>query len=118
MRNRVQGQGIPPEEYCPEDASTGLAQMSTSEREQHLANLCKALGHPARLRILRVLLQSDGCIAGELAGQIDLAQSTVSQHLKILKDSGLIKGEVDGPRRCYCADRSIVAELKALISAL
>ena len=95
-----------------------MAQLTTPAGEQHLANLCKALGHPARVRILRILLEHDVCVAGELADQIDLAQSTVSQHLKILKESGLIKGEIDGPRRCYCVNRTILAELKTLIHKL
>lgn len=95
-----------------------MSQLSSVESEQHLAGLCKALGHPARVRILRILLENDVCVAGELAEQIDLAQSTVSQHLKILKESGLIKGEIDGPRRCYCADRTIINELKALVRSL
>jgi ArsR family transcriptional regulator len=80
--------------------------------------MARAAGHPARIRILRVLLARDACIAGELAGAVPLAASTVSQHLKILKRAGLVKGEVDGPRRCYCVDRSVLARFKALLEAL
>jgi ArsR family transcriptional regulator len=83
-----------------------------------LARLAKALGHPARVHILQVLLAKDTCIVGELSDQLPLAASTVSQHLKILKDAGMIKGEVDGPRRCYCVDRSMLAHLKALVREL
>jgi ArsR family transcriptional regulator len=86
--------------------------------EQRLADLCRALGHPARVHILRVLLAKNLCIAGDLADEVPLAASTVSQHLKTLKESGLIQGEVDGPRRCYCVDPGIVAELKALVARL
>lgn len=88
------------------------------EDEQQLADLCRALGHPARVTILRVLLEKDVCIAGELADLVPLAASTVSQHLKILKDSGLIKGEIDGPRRCYCADRTLFTRFQGLLGAL
>lgn len=118
MRNRVQRQSRSTQHCRPEDARPTLARLEKPRDEQQLALLCKALGHPARVRILRTLLSRERCIAGELAGQLDLAQSTVSQHLKILKESGLIKGEVDGTRRCYCADRTIVAKLKTLVNAL
>jgi ArsR family transcriptional regulator len=91
----------------------------SDENEEHmLASLARALGHPARVRILKMLVAEDICIAGELADELPLAASTVSQHLKILKEVGLIKGEVDGPRRCYCVDRSMLAHLKALVEAL
>lgn len=80
--------------------------------------LARALAHPARVRILRRLLSSDACVAGSIALDLPLAASTVSQHLKVLKEAGLVKGEVDGPRRFYCADRSVLARLSALLEAL
>jgi ArsR family transcriptional regulator len=83
-----------------------------------LARLAKALGHPARVRIVKALVARNGCVAGELADELPLAASTVSQHLKILKEAGLIKGEVDGPRRCYCIDRSVLVRLKNLVREL
>jgi len=86
--------------------------------DQTLAALCKALGHPARVAILKHLLQVDSCICGEIVNILPLAQSTVSQHLKQLKDTGLIRGEIEGPRICYCADKDRLAELKKLISSL
>jgi ArsR family transcriptional regulator len=86
--------------------------------DQTIATLCKALGHPARVAILRHLLQVDRCICGEIVNILPLAQSTVSQHLKHLKDAGLIRGEIDGPRSCYCADKERLAELKNLLTAL
>ena len=86
--------------------------------DHRLSTLCKALGHPARVAILRHLLQVDRCICGEIVSIIPLAQSTVSQHLKQLKDAGLIRGEIEGPRICYCADRERLADLKTLIDAL
>jgi DNA-binding transcriptional ArsR family regulator len=77
-----------------------------------LAELAKALSHPARIAILAQLAKSNACICGEIVDVIPLAQSTVSQHLKELKKAGLIKGEIDGPRSCYCINREILDELK------
>jgi ArsR family transcriptional regulator len=76
------------------------------------------MGHPARVRILRVLLARETCVAGELAHEVSLAPSTVSQHLKILKKAGLVKGEVDGPRRCYGVDRSVLSRFQELVEGL
>jgi ArsR family transcriptional regulator, arsenate/arsenite/antimonite-responsive transcriptional repressor len=73
-----------------------------SQREQDLANFAKAMSHPARIAILKVLAQRNECICGEIVDVLPLAQSTVSQHLKELKNAGLITGETDGPRSCYC----------------
>lgn len=103
---------------CPPDAAVPAIAAFDEDAEHKLASLAKALGHPARVRILKMLVADDTCIAGELADELPLAASTVSQHLKILKEVGLIKGEVDGARRCYCVDRSMLAHLKALVEAL
>jgi ArsR family transcriptional regulator, arsenate/arsenite/antimonite-responsive transcriptional repressor len=70
--------------------------------EQELAAFAKSLSHPARIAILKVLAQKNECVCGEIVEVLPLAQSTVSQHLKELKEAGLIKGTVDGPRSCYC----------------
>ena len=75
-----------------------------TQKEQDLANFAKAMSHPARIAILKVLAQKNECICGEIVEVLPLAQSTVSQHLKELKNAGLIKGETDGPRSCYCID--------------
>ena len=72
------------------------------QKEQDLAEFAKALAHPARIAILKVLAQHNECICGEIVDVLPLAQSTVSQHLKELKNAGLITGTVDGPRSCYC----------------
>lgn len=85
---------------------------------ERLAQLCKALGHPARVAILQLLLQRQTCVCGEIVDELPLAQSTVSQHLKQLKDAGLIRGEIDGPRVCYCVEPSAVAQLKVLVGEL
>lgn len=74
-----------------------------------LADACKALAHPARIRILEHLLEENRCICGRIVDIIPLAQSTVSQHLKVLKEAGLVKGEVEGRNTCYCADRQRLA---------
>ncbi len=73
-----------------------------TQKEQDLAEFAKALAHPARIAILKILAQQNGCICGEIVEVLPLAQSTVSQHLKELKNAGLIDGTVDGPRSCYC----------------
>lgn len=117
MRISVQANVCAPEGCCPPDTDAQVPSLD-SEGETELANLCRALGHPARVLILRVLLAKDVCMAGELVDLVPLAASTVSQHLKILKEAGLIKGEVDGPRRCYCADKSVVRKFQFLLGSL
>ena len=73
-----------------------------SQKEQDLAAFAKALAHPARIAILKLLAQRNECICGELVDGLPLSQSTVSQHLKELKNAGLIDVNIDGPRSCYC----------------
>lgn len=74
------------------------------ERDIQLSEWSKAISHPARLAILTLLAEKKECICGDLVGDLPLAQSTVSQHLKALKEMGLIKGTIDGPRSRYCID--------------
>ena len=92
--------------------------VSVCASDERLAALAWAVAHPARVRILRLLISRDTCVCGEIVDEMPLAQSTVSQHLKILKESGLVQGEVDGPKVCYCINQSTLAELKKFISAL
>ncbi len=80
--------------------------------------LAKALGHPARVRIMRLLLARDSCFCGEIVEQVPLAQATVSQHLKVLKDAGLIEGEINGSRTCYCANRGRLTRLSDLLGVV
>lgn len=82
-----------------------------SEDLARLAAQAKALSHPARLEILRVLARRNECICGEVVDELPLAQATVSRHLKALKEAGLIQGTIDGPRVCYCLDREAVRAL-------
>lgn len=100
--------------------SVVAAPMPAPEREvdAELASLAKALGHPTRVRIVRLLLSRDVCFCGEIVEELPLAQATVSQHLKVLKEAGVIRGEIDGPRTCYCADRDRLAVLHELVGAL
>jgi ArsR family transcriptional regulator len=86
--------------------------------DDEIAELAKALGHPARVKILRFLLEREECVVGRIAGELPLAQSTVSQHLKVLREAGLIHGEVDGPRICYCADEARIERLRELLDGL
>ena len=86
--------------------------------DEALATLAKALGHPARVAILRQLATRGECICGEIVSALPLAQATVSQHLKVLKDAGLVQGEIDGPRVCYCVNPETLKRFQKLVSAL
>jgi len=86
--------------------------------DERLAAMAKALAHPARIRILRLLDQRQACITGDVVLELGLAQSTVSEHLRILRAAGLIQGEIEGPRTRYCVNASGVAALKAGIIEL
>ncbi|MFN2456742.1 MAG: ArsR/SmtB family transcription factor [Chitinophagaceae bacterium] len=87
-------------------------------KEQELALFAKALSHPARIAILKVLANRGECICGEIVEVLPLAQSTVSQHLKELKDAGLIEGNVDGPRSCYCINWKAFKKLNTVFDNL
>lgn len=86
--------------------------------EERLGRMMKALGHPARLQIMRYLGENPQCITGDIVEVLPLAQSTVSQHLKVLRDAGLICGTIDGPAVCYCVDCEGIAWLKEQIAKL
>lgn len=90
----------------------------TADPDEELARYAKALGHPARVKILRFLLEREECVVGAIVNELPLAQSTVSQHLKVLREAGLIHGEVDGPRICYCADETRLERLQDLLVGL
>lgn len=89
-----------------------------AEGDARLAQLSKAMGHPVRAGIVRQLATQDSCQYGDLTERLPLAKSTVSQHLKVLREAGLIRGELDGPRACYCIDPRGLQELKLLVAAL
>ena len=106
-------------ECCPPAADgPDLRPVEGPQADEELAELAKAIGHPARVQILRLLVRKNGCVCGAIVQELPLAQSTVSQHLKVLKECGLIRGEVDGPRVCYCIEPRAVRRLKALIGSL
>lgn len=83
----------------------GLSKTSAFNAQQNqLSVWMHALGHPARIAILEELASMKSCVCGELVDVLPLAQATVSQHLKVLKKAGLIRGEISGPKTCYCID--------------
>ncbi len=94
--------------------------MAFQPEDRILARRIKALAHPARLGIVRALMKvgGDGCCCGEIVSHLPLAQSTVSQHLKVLREAGFIRGEISGPRSCYCLDRAALATVVAAMAAL
>ena len=81
-------------------------------RQNAVATLAKALGHPARIAILEHLVKVGACICGDIVNELPLAQPTISQHLKELKNAGLIKGEIEGNRVCYCIEEKAINKLK------
>ena len=86
--------------------------------DETLAEKLKALAHPARLAILRTLANRGRCVCGEVVEVMPLAQATVSQHLKILKEAGLIQGRIEGRNSCYCLDPDAIAALQAMLDRL
>jgi ArsR family transcriptional regulator len=93
------------------------AASSFSAAQTQLAHQMKALAHPARLAIVRLLAERDECVCGEIVDDLPLAQSTVSQHLKALKEAGLVQGTVEGRSTCYCLDPEAVSALQDEIGA-
>ena len=89
-----------------------------SDVEIELAEIAKALSHPARIKILKILLDTNVCICGQIVDLLPLAQATVSQHLKELKRVGLVQGEVEGPKTCYCLDPKSIEKAKNAFSKL
>lgn len=98
-------------------AETSATSFS-AEQPERIASLARALAHPARVRIVAFLLSKPGCIGGEIVDEVGLAQSTVSEHLKILKESGLVKGEIDYPRICYSLDPAALDPIRDLLDAV
>ncbi len=84
-----------------------------TDKQNAIAILAKALGHPARLAIMEYLMKVDTCICGDIVNELPLAQPTVSQHLKELKNAGLIKGNIEGNAICYCIDEKALAKLQS-----
>ena len=97
---------------------SGAAAAPFRAADRDTAQLAKALAHPARVAIVRMLLERGECICGAIVSGLPLSQATVSQHLKVLKRAGVVSGEVDGPRVCYCVDPRAVRRLQELLGAL
>ena len=92
--------------------------LEFSAKENRVAKYAKAFGHPARVAILHLLADKQTCVCGDIVDELPLSQSTVSQHLKELKDAGLIKGEIEGARVCYCIDAKEWKLAKKLLNQL
>lgn len=95
--------------------TVALTPMDEADR---IAVIAKAMAHPARVRIIGFLLSKPGCIGGDIVNQLGLAQSTVSEHLRILKESGIVTGTIDYPRICYALDPTALAPLHDMIEAI
>lgn len=103
------------EQLCDSSKIVSLPEDGSAEK---LAELVWAIAHPMRVRIVRMLMKQESCVCGEIVDALPISQSTVSQHLKVLKESGLVRGEVEGPKVCYCIDRKTLRELKKLVSGI
>lgn len=105
----------PPETTPPE---VSLLMLEGPEADEELAKLAKAIGHPARVRILRMLSRKEARVCSQIVDELPLAQSTVSEHLRILKDAGLVRSSQDGPRVGYCIHFDGLRRLKALVAII
>ena len=95
----------------------GIAKIELfTDRQKRIADLAKALGHPARIAILMHLIKRNSCVCGDIVEEIPLAQSTISQHLKALKKTGIIHGEVEGVKTCYCINPVVWKEMQGVLS--
>lgn len=92
--------------------------MKPTSEDKQLATYAKALGHPIRVQIMRRLERLGTCQTGSLVKSLPVAQSTVSEHLRILREAGLVCGEIDGPRRCYCVNTESLAAVRRLLQDL
>jgi len=105
----------PPEPPQPE---VSLQTLEGEQADEELARLAKALGHPARVRILRLLSRKEARVCSQIVDELPLAQSTVSEHLRILKEAGLVRSTQDGPRVGYCINFDGLRRLKALVAII
>jgi DNA-binding transcriptional ArsR family regulator len=106
---------------CSEGGTlSNIETLTLEERKKALAKLSKGLAHPARIEIIKILANQPSdrkCICGDIVNALPLAQSSVSQHLKILKETGWIEGTIDGPRVCYCLIGGIMESYEVLIKS-
>jgi ArsR family transcriptional regulator len=94
------------------------ARRASGKEDEEVALLAWGVAHPARVAILRLLLERGQCICGAIVDSMPLAQATVSQHLKVLKETGWIEGEIDGPRVCYCPTAGAMDRFRTLLESL
>ena len=92
--------------------------IEATKSEERTVAMLRAIAHPARFRIVKLLAAKGECVCGDLVDELPLAQSTVSEHLKVLKDAGIVRGVIDGPNRCYCLEPEAVEWLKLEFAAL
>ena len=95
-----------------------MSNVATTVSDQELVRMFKALGHPARLRIVQILSERRACVCGEVVEELPLAQATVSQHLKVLKQAGIITGEIRGAAVCYCLTPGALEVLRSGVMGL
>ncbi|MDR3702930.1 MAG: metalloregulator ArsR/SmtB family transcription factor [Candidatus Sulfopaludibacter sp.] len=105
----------PPE---PAPSELTLLALESVEADEELAKLAKAIGHPARVRILRMLSRKEARVCSQIVDELPLAQSTVSEHLRILKEAGLVRSSQDGPRVGYCINFDGLRRLKAFVAII
>jgi ArsR family transcriptional regulator len=106
---------------CPPaepEASPVIDALEGAAADEELAKLAKAIGHPARVRIMRMLSRKEARVCSQIVGELPLAQSTVSEHLRILKDAGLVRSSQDGSRVGYCINFDTLRKLKALVAII
>jgi ArsR family transcriptional regulator len=89
-----------------------------TQEQNEISSLLKAIGHPARIAILEYLIKVDTCICGDIVNELSLAQPTISQHLKELKNAGLIKGNIEGTAICYCVDKTAIDRIQSYFSGI
>lgn len=105
----------PPE---PDSPDLSLLALEGAEADEALAKMAKAIGHPARVRILRMLSRKEARVCSQIVDELPLAQSTVSEHLRILREAGLVRSSQDGPRVGYCINFDGLRRLKALVAII
>ncbi len=95
-----------------------MKEIAAPEAELKTVAMLRAIAHPARFRIVKMLAERQACVCGDLVDELPLAQSTVSEHLKVLKDAGIVRGTIEGPNTCYCLEPQAVAWLSREFAAL
>lgn len=102
----------------PSRKELDLRPVEGSKADLEMAALAKAMGHPIRVKILRFLSKKNDCMCADIVSEIQIPQSSTSQHLKVLKESGLITGTISGASTCYCIDQNVLRRARLLISSL